>query len=200
MPPKHIEELAKSFEIGGHTLEHRPLNQVSLPTAWAEISGCKRWLEGVISRPVTAFCYPRGKHNSRIAALVQQAGFLGARTTLFNITRAPQDPYCWGVSTQAYSHRWPTQVRHALVERNVAGIGDFVRVHRCARDWEDHFRYALEWVQAHGGIAHLYLHSWEIDEQREWQKLERVLCDASHRRDLASVTNGELFEAWQNQA
>jgi peptidoglycan/xylan/chitin deacetylase (PgdA/CDA1 family) len=196
MHPHDIERLARTFEVGGHTLEHRPLHRMGASEAWEEIAGCKGWLEAVIGGPVTSFCYPRGKHNRRIAGLVRKAGFRGARTTLFNLSRAPRDPFRWGVSTHAYSHSNATQVRHALLERNAEGLLRFVRIHRCARDWEEHFHHSLDWVEANGGIAHLYLHSWEIEEGGEWQKLERVLRHASHRRDLLPVTNGELFDVW----
>jgi peptidoglycan-N-acetylglucosamine deacetylase len=195
MPPNTIKQLAQGFDVGGHTIEHKPLNRVSLSKAWDEITRCKGWLEDLISRPVLAFCYPQGKHNRHLIRLVRRAGYVGARTTLFNLHQEPRNPFCWGVSTHAYSHGWLTQARHAFREGNFAGMRQFIRVHRCARDWEEHFRYALEWVQAHGGIAHLYLHSWEIDAQKEWPKLDRVLRDASQRRDLIRVTNGELFSA-----
>jgi hypothetical protein len=50
-----------------------------------------------------------------------------------------------------------------------------------------------------GGIAHLYLHSWEIDQQSEWDKLRRVLREISTRPSVESVTNGKLFELWDGR-
>jgi hypothetical protein len=52
----------------------------------------------------------------------------------------------------------------------------------------------LDWVERHGGVAHLYLHSWEVDADGEWDALERVLREAAMRKDLTPITNGALFE------
>jgi hypothetical protein len=57
--------------------------------------------------------------------------------------------------------------------------------------------YALDDVEVHGGIAHLYMHSWEIDESQHWVKLERVFESISARTTLTRVTNGALFSLWE---
>jgi hypothetical protein len=62
-----------------------------------------------------------------------------------------------------------------------------------ARDWELHFDKAMDWVEAHGGVAHLYLHSWEIEDQGAWRKLERVMQTASSRKRLVPATNTDVF-------
>jgi hypothetical protein len=108
----------------------------------------------------------------------------------------PIDPFSWGVSTHAYSHSVAIQLRHALHESNFQGLRNFFSIHGGATDWEEHFLRGLDHVQASGGIAHLYLHSWEIDEHNDWQKLRRVLAVISSRSALTRVTNGELFELW----
>jgi hypothetical protein len=51
----------------------------------------------------------------------------------------------------------------------------------------------VEFVEQNGGVAHLYFHSWEIDEQGQWHKLETVLKEISERRTLIPATNGQLF-------
>jgi hypothetical protein len=128
-----------------------------------------------------------------VRAIVKQCGFLGARTCLFNRIDWPADPFLLGLSTHAYSHSASIQLRHALLERNFAGIWNYSTLFRLSHDWERHFTLALDHVEAHGGIAHLYFHSWEIDQQRDWEKLRRVLKDASSRTGFRRVTNGDLF-------
>jgi peptidoglycan-N-acetylglucosamine deacetylase len=192
-----IREIAAKFELGGHTMNHVPLDSVSLDKAWEEISGGKAWLEDVLGQPVVSFCYPRGKHDARIAAKVKKAGFLAARTCLLNRHDFPADPFAWGVSTQGRDHSGVLQIRHALVELNFRGVCNFLRIHKGATDWAAHFSYALDWVRVKGGVAHLYLHSWEIEEADEWSKLERVLQAIRERTDLKRVTNGEVFASWR---
>lgn len=191
-----MRELAAKFECGAHTMNHVPLDSVSRDTARQEITAGKAWLEDLLGEPVVSFCYPRGKHGVRIAALVREAGFLGARTCLLNRHDFPADPFVWGVSTQGYNHSKAIQVRHALLERNFRGALNFLQVHKGATDWATHFSLALDWVRANGGIAHLYLHSWEIEEGDEWNKLELVLRSIGGQKGVNKVTNGKLFALW----
>jgi peptidoglycan-N-acetylglucosamine deacetylase len=196
LAPAQITEIASAFEIGGHTLHHLALVGVPETTAWDEIWGCKQWLEDLLGRPAVAFCYPRGKYNPVIRDFVMKAGFHGARTCKWNLNSFPADPFQAGVSTQAFSHSVGTQLRHALLEHNFRGISNFVKVHQMVSDWEIHFRKALDWVEIHGGIAHLYLHSCEIQDKHEWDKLARVFRDVANRKRIVPMTNGDLFHFW----
>ncbi|MGA8150813.1 MAG: polysaccharide deacetylase family protein [Terriglobales bacterium] len=195
MTPSQIRELSQQFEVGSHTYNHASLNSLPDEEARTEISSGKEWLEDILGQPVVSFCYPRGKFNRGTAALVEQAGFLGARTCLFNLHGFPKNPFLWGLSTHAGYHSRMIQVRHAFLERNFAGIRNYFGYYRGATDWQIHFLHALDYVEEHGGIAHLYLHSWEIEEFGEWTKLESVL-QAISRRSLTRVTNGSLFQLW----
>ncbi len=200
LAPQEIRRLSQRFEIGGHTYNHRPLKRLSSSEAWAEISDGKKWMDDLLGKPTVSFCYPQGKYTRETAHLVKKAGFLGARTCMFNLNDAPADPFHWGVSTHAYSHSPSIQLRHALIEGNFSGARNFVSVFGMERDWARHFERALEQVETQGGIAHLYFHSWEIDEQQQWEKLESVLENASKRSGLRRVTNGELFSGWYGNA
>ena len=193
--PGEIREVAKQFEIGSHTLSHLPIHHMSDERASREIKEGKIWLEEVLGERVISFCYPRGKFNRTSPILVREAGFLGARTTMMNLCDFPENPFLWGVSTQAYSHSTIIQVRHGLLEGNFAGIRNFFRDFHGAIDWQEHFAHALDHVEKHGGIAHLILHSWEIEELGMWSKLESVLESLS-RRGMTPVTNGELYCLW----
>lgn len=188
-----IRELAATFEVGGHTLNHKPLPGLGEGEAWNEIRGCKDWLEDLLGRPAFSFCYPRGGYSRQVRNLVAKAGFSGARTCQFNLNCLPADPFQAGVSTEAFSHSVPVQLRHALWESNFRGLFNFFTINRMATDWEIHFRRALNWLEIHGGAAHLYLHSWEIEHRNEWEKLTRVFRDAASRKQIVPITNGVLF-------
>ena len=88
------------------------------------------------------------------------------------------------------------QFWHGAIEGNFLGLWNYTRLFGLTRDWERHFTLALDYVEDHGGIAHLYFHSWEIDRQRDWEKLRRVK-DAACRTGFHSVTNGDLFRMMQ---
>ncbi len=197
MPASQVRELSANFEVGAHTLNHAPLKSLPDSQAFTEIAEGKKWLEDTIGKNVISFCYPRGKFNGSTPELVKKAGFLGGRTCLFNLHAFPRNPFLWGVSTHAYSHSKVMQLRHALLEGNFAGILNFVSTYNGATDWQQHFVCALNHVEQHGGIAHLYLHSWEIDELKQWERLESVFALISQHHSVSKVTNGTLFQLWR---
>jgi peptidoglycan/xylan/chitin deacetylase (PgdA/CDA1 family) len=199
MGTAEIREISLRFEVGGHTMNHVPLTFLTREKAWSEINEGKIWLENVLGRRVTSFCYPRGKFNAKTAALVKQAGFMGARTCLLNLNEFPRNPFLGGASTHAAPHSKLIQVRHALLDRNFIGAWNFFRTYKASTEWQPHFLYALDHVEAHGGIAHLYLHSWEIADAGEWGKLESIFKSICKRDSLSRVTNGALFEIWKGR-
>ena len=109
-----------------------------------------------------------------------------------NLVEPGASPFLWGVSTHAYSHPRRIQVRHAVKEKNWAGLVNYFSLFKAAVDWREHFALAAAHVAKHGGVAHLYIHSWEIDKYDEWRELRRLLESA--REGLTPVTNGRLFE------
>jgi peptidoglycan/xylan/chitin deacetylase (PgdA/CDA1 family) len=199
MSENEVRELGRGFEIGGHTMNHKPLKSLTDAQAYDEILQGKQWLEDILGKPAVSFCYPRGKFNRATPALVRKAGFAGARTCLYNLHTFPADPFLWGLSTHAYSHSKGIQIRHAVLERNFAGMVNFLHTYHGTTDWQQHFAHALNHVEEHGGIAHLYLHSWEIDELSQWQQLEAVFAEISQRDSLHKTTNGALFELWRKR-
>lgn len=195
LPPNRVRELAGGFEIGGHTLNHRTLRGLDRAALRREVIEGKAWTDDLLGKASVAFCYPRGKFDAAAMAAVRDAGYLGARTCRLNLTKPGPDPFACGVSTQAYAHPAHVQVRHALVEGNVAGAWGFFTVFGAARDWSEHFSRAVDHVDRHGGVAHLYLHSWEIDANDDWVALERTLRNAAGRSSFRYVDNGTLFKA-----
>jgi len=195
MPPDHIRELSRRFEIGSHTYNHKALGSLSDEQAWAEIRDGRKWLEDLLGEPVTSFCYPQGRFNRRTPGLVKRAGFLGGRTCHFNVHTFPADPFLWGVSTHACDHSQLIQVRHAVLERNWTGIRNFFSVYKGATNWQAHFFHGLRQVEQHGGIVHLYFHGWEVEDLGQWDQLSSALQSAA-QCGLTSVTNGELFRLW----
>lgn len=80
---EEIREMLASglIELGGHSVTHANLPQLSDDEAWEEIHGCKKKLEDTFHVNVRTFCYPFGLYGQREVELVQKAGFIGAVTT-----------------------------------------------------------------------------------------------------------------------
>lgn len=193
MGESSIKTIAEAFEIGGHTYRHKPLTGISQEELKKEVGQGKDWLEQLIGKEITAFCYPRGKFNAAVIGVVKDFGFKGARTCMYGLSDFPNNPFLFGLSTHAHSHSRLVQVRHALLEDNFKGLMNFFLIQKGSVDWVDNFKFSVRYVEKNAGIAHLYLHSWEIDQFNEWKRLEDLFRYLSEKQDLKRVTNGELF-------
>ena len=68
---------AAGFEIGAHTVSHRPLTALSDEEARREIRESKAMIENHLGRPVTTFAYPFGRMNTASRECVRET-FRGA--------------------------------------------------------------------------------------------------------------------------
>lgn len=69
------------MEIGAHSVNHLDLVTIGWEVAQREVSASRQQLAAVLEVPVESFCYPAGKFDSTIAALVREAGYTNATTT-----------------------------------------------------------------------------------------------------------------------
>lgn len=198
MKPCEMRSLDHQFEVGSHCLNHVRLTWLPAEVAQREIRDGKKFSEDTLGHEVISFCYPGGKFNNRIEAEVRNAGFLAARTCRYFLSEFPDNPFRWGVSVYANTYPAYVQVRHALMESNFQGCYNYLTDFRARTRWGAQFQCALEKVAAKGGVAHLYLHSWEIDQNGEWDELEN-LFKAIIQHSLTPVTNGYLFRLWHEK-
>ncbi len=87
---------ARGFEIGGHTLNHHILKELSDEKAYAEIKGCRDWVQSVTGTAPTAFAYPNGKtgtdFDKRHLGMVADAGFAAAASTDWALANSDTHP------------------------------------------------------------------------------------------------------------
>ena len=74
--------LAAGMELGSHTHNHVHLCQLQSEQARWELAISKEHLEGLLQVTIESFSYPYGEFDPRLAALVQELGYLSACTTL----------------------------------------------------------------------------------------------------------------------
>jgi peptidoglycan-N-acetylglucosamine deacetylase len=191
-----IRELASSpaVEIGSHTLTHPNLRRLDCRRVDSELSGSKAWLEDVIGKAVTSFCYPKGLHRRSLAGRVAAAGYLLARTTMSGHTDLAFDPLLMPTTMQLYPHSRLTQLRHALKENDRRGLASLVALPRWSRRPVELVRHFVERSQKRAtepSMIHVWGHSRELHEVGLWPELAELLGEL---RDVGStpVTNGEL--------
>ncbi len=197
---RDIMQLGTEFEIGAHSLTHRRLDQLNRDEAKHEIEGSKAYLEDILSRPVSMFCYPRGRYTLETVDMVRKAGFIGARTTE-KFVFDTGDPYLMGTTVQCY----PYPLRRVSEHKYMLGRKVFEPIQQSWRqiwrlrlpvvayfNWLQLARATFDHVQTHGGIWHLWGHSWELEKYGMWAELESILQYVSNRLEVVYLTNGDV--------
>jgi peptidoglycan/xylan/chitin deacetylase (PgdA/CDA1 family) len=193
MTRSQIVELDRmGMEIGSHTVNHAILPQLDEPHARRELTDSRKALEDILGKPVPAFCFPKGRFNSRTCSLAREAGYKLARTTVGFRTERGFDPCCMPVSVQFVPHSRSIHVRHALKEGNVKGLLNWVRECRLVTDLEQLCIMMMRSAAAEGGVFHIWGHSWEVDGLGLWAQLEQVFETASSMR-FEACTNSQLL-------
>jgi peptidoglycan-N-acetylglucosamine deacetylase len=197
MGPSQMRDLGAGFEIGAHTLSHAILEHSPADIVEREVVQSKAWLEDITGVPCRVFCPPQGRFKRRDVKIVKQAGFKGMRTTeLLSLQPPSRDGALSIIPTTVQARRHERR----LYARNFVKRGAFRNAWRFAasganRDWLELSRFCLKQTIEQGGVFHLWGHSWEIEQNNEWGRLESVLQILSAAAAAsAAVTNGELCD------
>lgn len=105
--PPHFEspdymtwaEIAKMAKAGmsmqGHGRDHYDLRNRSYDFLVNQILGIKEAVEAHTEQSVTFFCYPAGKYDRSVLAVVESAGYLGGVTTEWGTTERLDNRFTW---------------------------------------------------------------------------------------------------------
>ena len=90
-----IAELARGgvVEIGAHTITHTPLSTLRPDQQQEEIEGSQRYLEQILSRPVTTFAYPHGLFTNETVDCLRRTGMTCACATVSEPVRPGSDRF-----------------------------------------------------------------------------------------------------------
>jgi peptidoglycan/xylan/chitin deacetylase (PgdA/CDA1 family) len=79
------------IEFGGHTANHPPLHQLSIPEIENEVLNSKLELESQLGHSINMFAYPYGQYNAAVKSIVGQV-YRGAVTTRLGMVQTDADP------------------------------------------------------------------------------------------------------------
>jgi len=185
-----IKKIAKDFDVGGHTLSHTDLTRVSKERAEEEVLEGKKILEDIIGKEVVSFCYPWGSYNKSTIELVKKCGFKGAKT-IDIFRREIKNPFEIGTMVHAAQHRRRSYVFNLtkkFINLNDLKLLFFIsKNHLFDKSWDQIAIKTLEFVIKNGGIWHLWGHSWEIEMNNDWKKLEDVFKKVKKMTDKKNV-------------
>lgn len=174
-----LRELARDFEIGSHTLEHRYLARLDMHESLRQITDGKRALQDILGRPVHGFCYPGGQYRRIHCGMVQAAGFRYARTTQNLRLDAGHQPLELPTTLQFYPHSRSVLMRNFVSQRAWRERWFVLELLMQEDHWLDRLRRLFAWILRRGGIFHLWCHSLDIDRLGLWQDLDRFLAEVS---------------------
>jgi peptidoglycan/xylan/chitin deacetylase (PgdA/CDA1 family) len=190
-----VRRLSAGFEIGAHTLRHIVLTRVPTQEAWAEIAGSKSWIEDSTGAACLGFCPPTGRYTDRHVEMAKSVGFLGFRSAELMSIAFPhlhRGLMLMPTTVQAYPHRAIAFAKNAIKRAAFKNLWRVVLYGRSS-DWPALAHSLMTLVLTHGGVFHLWGHSWELQEQEQWKRLDNVLRFLSeHRRQAPPLTNGEV--------
>ena len=93
---EQIEQLARqpeTVELGAHTVNHPPLDELDIEEIKREVSESKQALEQTIGREVDTFAYPFGAYDTRVRQAVIDAGFSSAAAVKNALSHPEDDPW-----------------------------------------------------------------------------------------------------------
>jgi len=203
-PESEIKQITQMHEIGAHTLTH-PDNFLELSEAAVikEIAGSKKWLEDLLGQEVKMFCYPRGLNNLLVAKLVEDAGFIGARTVgVFNY-QTPKNRFSWDPTIHIYP--FPFRRRSAKKLHWSRHLLDPFWQHlpmlvkwrlpiRAYFSWLEMAKASFDYAKKHGQVWHLWGHCFELEKYQMWEDLEKLLQYITSQKEVEFLTNSEVIE------
>jgi peptidoglycan/xylan/chitin deacetylase (PgdA/CDA1 family) len=184
---------SEGFEIGGHSVSHKSLSNVSRKELAREVRDCKQMLEHALGEKVLVFCYPNGRFDADVVREVCDAGYRGARTTRMLSLKTDFPPFEMPTTLQAYPHTSTSYVRNLGRARNIPGLWTYATRLRKSPNWVELGKQLFDEVLEQGGIWHLYGHSWEIEELAIWGQLQQMLDYVCERKGVIYPTNSQLL-------
>lgn len=159
-----VSALYRGHEVSVHTRSHPTLARCPQELVVEEIMEDRRVLEGLVRQPVRGMSYPNGSYTQEIKALLPHLGIEYARTVQSTGGFAlPEDWLEW----QATCHH-----NRELLAYGEAFVGLYKR------------QYLY--------LMYVWGHSYEFDNDNNWDLMERFCAMAGGRGDIWYATNLEL--------
>ena len=202
LTPAQVAELGRTFEVGAHTLQHVDLSEATESQARQEIVQSKSWLEDITGAHCSIFCPPKGKYTYRHLELIRQAGFDAVRSVellSLDFPRRQAGVQVMPTTVQAHPHGPMVYARNALKRAVFKNLWRYF-AHVRSRDWSKLVLPLLSRALEHGGVFHLWGHSWEIEQTGQWRRLEEMLRLLSgFASEATALTNFEVCQACCNR-
>ena len=167
---------ASGNEVAAHGYKHYSLACVPEPVALGDVLEDRKTLEKLFGgKPITGMAYANGSFNDRVAELLKACGITYCRTTRSTGGFAlPEDWLQWHPTCHHDDPRL-TELLEAFL------------------NWKAEGYY---WGQK-PKLLYVWGHSYEFDNNQNWDKIEAFAQKAGGRDDVWYATNGEIYRYCQ---
>ena len=197
MSRAQVADLASTFEIGSHTMNHVFLDGAVEAQAREEITASKSWVEDITGRSCPMFCPPGGKFTDMHLDLIREAGYCALRSVELMSLDHPRDLgnglHLLPTTIHAFPQPVQAYLKNAIKRRNPVNLWTYI-VHGHALAWTSLASSLLQHTLRIGGVFHLWGHSWELQRTEQWGRLEEVLTWMGQLTSrMPCVSNGDLL-------
>lgn len=167
IPKEKVYELYRGHEVATHTLTHPMLSRCSMARAAEEILEDRRGLEELVGYVVRGHAYPFGDSTPEMRQLFSGLGIAYGRTVSCRTDFAlPEDPMVWQPTCR---HKDPKLM--------------------------DYARYFAEYKSPHYlKLMYVWGHSYEFDEEDNWEIIREFCRFMGGREDIWYATNIEIID------
>jgi len=201
MKPSSIVEIAQKFEIGGHTVNHKYLNNLGYEEAEFEIANCKTLLENLLGKEIFAFCFPGGKFSKRDIILLKKSGFLFGRTTSF-FHKTLTNNSLLNTTLHCFNHNIFALNKHCIKRAYYSKLLEYYFFLSYNKNFRKLTSTIIPKTQQDGGFFHIWGHSWEINQHDLWYDLEetfKLLSDIPNVEFVDNTTCWKLMSSFSNK-
>lgn len=180
--------ISKYHEIGSHTNFHFNMIGINPTLSAKELKTSKETLEKLTDKQCVSFAYPFGIYDTNVKELVRKSGYKSARTIKSFYTNITE-PFEMHPTLHMGNRGFKYCIKGSM-KMGIIGV-------RQLFNWSTFAEKSFDKIYKNGGIWHLWGHSWELDTENLWGKLEDILKYISSRKNVIYLTNGEVVEYLQ---
>jgi peptidoglycan/xylan/chitin deacetylase (PgdA/CDA1 family) len=163
---EEVKELYKGYEVAVHTITHPDLPKIPSSMVSYEVSGDKHNLEEIVGYPVRGMAYPFGTYNDRVVEVLKNAGIEYSRTVKStHHFSLPENFLVWN----------PT-CHHD--DKELMALADQF----------------LALTRASASIFYVWGHTYEFDNNNNWDTIEKLFEKISGKDNIWYATNIEIVD------
>jgi peptidoglycan/xylan/chitin deacetylase (PgdA/CDA1 family) len=150
--PEQCQNIAKSFEIGSHSVSDKPMKKMTLPQITREIYESRKYLQDLTGQSINSFSYPKNSLSTLIKALIKGAEYTSARNLVIGNIQGTKDIHDIHCSVQIGIDR--------IEYRNLS--------------WEKYADKLLSKCNDNS-VFYIFGNSWDVESYNDWDNLETLI-------------------------